>query len=100
MAAQGQNFLRNLERDDGMLRVRKPPLTSREQQVLDLVGKGKTTKEIATILNLSTGTVGNHRKSICRKWDVHSTAELVYRAGLANKGSGNLDPAVQHHDRA
>ena len=88
MATQAQNFLRNLERDDGMLRVRKPPLTSREQQVFDLVGKGKTTKETATILNLSTSTVSNHRKSICSKWDVHSTAEQVYRAGLANKRSG------------
>ncbi|HKE23227.1 MAG TPA: LuxR C-terminal-related transcriptional regulator [Bryobacteraceae bacterium] len=85
MAAQVQNlFLRDLGQGDGMLRDWNR-LTPREQQVLDLIGKGKTTKEIATILKLSTGTVGNHRKSICRKWDVHSTAELVYRAGLGKK---------------
>ena len=52
-------------------------LTEREQQVFELIGKGKTTKEIATVLKLSTGTIGNHRKSICRKLNAHSTAELV-----------------------
>ena len=60
-------------------------LSPRERQVLDLIGKGKTTKEIAAILSLSTGTAGNHRKSICRKFKIHSTAELVYRAALGNR---------------
>src|SRR5262252_9273697 len=59
-------------------------LTPRERQVLDLIGKGKTTKEVAAILALSTGTVGNHRKSICRKLDAHSTAELVASAALGS----------------
>jgi DNA-binding CsgD family transcriptional regulator len=58
-------------------------LTRREKQVLDLIGLGKTTKEVAAILNLSTATIGNHRKSICRKLDAHSTAELVSRATLS-----------------
>ena len=52
-------------------------LTPREREILDLIGKGKTTKEIATILSLSTGTVGNHRKAICRILGTHSAAELV-----------------------
>jgi LuxR family transcriptional regulator len=60
-------------------------LTPREQQILDLIGKGKTTKEIATILNLSTATIGNHRKAICRKLDTHSTAELVCRAARSGR---------------
>lgn len=58
------------------------PLTPREQQVLALVAEGKTTKEIATILTCSIGTIGNHRKGLCRKLHVHSTAELVRRAVL------------------
>ncbi|SPF53599.1 hypothetical protein SBA4_5720008 [Candidatus Sulfopaludibacter sp. SbA4] len=45
-----------------------------------LIGRGKTTKDIANLLALSVGTVGTHRKSICRKLRVHSTAELVERA--------------------
>jgi len=64
--------------------MRRSSLTQREKQVLDLIGFGKTTKEVAAILNLSTGTIGNHRKSICRKLDAHSTAELVASAALGS----------------
>jgi hypothetical protein len=45
--------------------------------VLDLVGKGKTSKEIADILGVSVFTVANHRKHICHKLNIHSTAELA-----------------------
>ncbi len=55
-------------------------LTARERDVVVLLGMGKTSKEIALALHISVGTVGNHRKSLCRKWRVHSTAELVQRA--------------------
>jgi DNA-binding NarL/FixJ family response regulator len=56
--------------------------TSRELQVMSLLGQGKTTKEIASGLNIGTGTVGAHRKSICRKLGVHSTVELIYQVML------------------
>ena len=52
-------------------------LTPREKQILDIIGTGKTTKQIAEELRVSTSTVGNHRKHICKKLDLHSTAELV-----------------------
>ena len=52
-------------------------LSPREKEVLRLVGQGKTTKQVAEALGLSAATVGNHRKHICRKLDLHSTAELV-----------------------
>lgn len=52
-------------------------LTSREADVLTLIGQGKTTKEIAALLAISAQTVGNHRKHICRKLDLHSTAEMA-----------------------
>jgi DNA-binding NarL/FixJ family response regulator len=55
-------------------------LTNRELAVLSLIAKGKTTKDIAAIFGLSTATVSVHCKRICRKLDVHSTAELVRRA--------------------
>jgi len=58
-------------------------LTRTEQNVLDLIGQGKTSKEIAVLLEISVLTVGNHRKSISRKLNLHSTAELAsYGAGL------------------
>ncbi len=52
-------------------------LTPRESEVLRLIGQAKTNKEIAGILRLSVHTVGNHRKHICHKLGIHTTAELV-----------------------
>jgi DNA-binding CsgD family transcriptional regulator len=55
-------------------------LTAREHEVMMLLGRGKTSKEIAIHLNISAATVGSHRKALCRKLNVHSTAELVHFA--------------------
>jgi len=52
-------------------------LSRRELEVLALIGSGQTTKEIATVLSLSCHTVSDHRRNICHKLGVHSTAELV-----------------------
>lgn len=52
-------------------------LTAREREILEFIGQGRTSKEIATALDISLGTVGNHRKSLCKKLNVHSTAELA-----------------------
>jgi DNA-binding CsgD family transcriptional regulator len=52
-------------------------LTLRESEILKLIGKAKSSKEIADALGLSVLTVNNHRKHICGKLDIHSTAELV-----------------------
>ena len=61
------------------------PLSKREQEVLTLIAHGKTTKEIATALGLSIGTIETHRTSILRKLKLRNVAELVvyaFRAGL------------------
>jgi DNA-binding CsgD family transcriptional regulator len=55
-------------------------LTTREHEVMILLGRGKTSKEIAIQLKISAATVGSHRKALCRKLNVHSTAELVHFA--------------------
>ncbi len=52
-------------------------LTSREHEVLRLVAHGKTSKQIAADLNLSVFTVNTHRKHVCKKLGLHSTAQLV-----------------------
>ncbi len=52
-------------------------LTQREEEILGLVGLGRTSRQIADALNLSVYTVNNHRKHICRKLGLHSTAQLV-----------------------
>ncbi len=53
------------------------PLTPRETEILLLIGKGLTSKEIAVLLNLTITTIGSYRKNICSKLDLHSTASLA-----------------------
>jgi DNA-binding CsgD family transcriptional regulator len=55
----------------------RPCLSPRELEILGLIGRGMTTKEIAGALALSCHTVAYYRKSLCRKLGVHSTAELA-----------------------
>jgi DNA-binding NarL/FixJ family response regulator len=52
-------------------------LTSRQRQVLELLGEGRTTREIAAALDLSTETVRTHLKRIYRQLGVHSRAEAA-----------------------
>jgi DNA-binding NarL/FixJ family response regulator len=56
------------------------PLTQRERQVLQLVGEGKTNKEIARQLGMSVKTVESHRANLMKKLAVHETAGLVRHA--------------------
>jgi len=52
-------------------------LTSREREVLQLVAEGKSTKQIALDLHVSTKTVEANRRQIMEKLDIHSIAELT-----------------------
>lgn len=52
-------------------------LTPREREVLQLVAEGKTTKEIATILNVSVKTADSHRTRLMQKLDIHDVAGLT-----------------------
>lgn len=52
-------------------------LSSRENEVLQLVAEGKTTKEIAQLLNLSIKTVDSHREHIMEKLSIHNIAGLT-----------------------
>jgi DNA-binding NarL/FixJ family response regulator len=57
--------------------VLKDPLTPRERQVLQLVAEGKTAKESAGLLNISTKTAETHKARIMEKLNIHETAGLV-----------------------
>ncbi len=57
--------------------VQTDPLTSRERQVLQLVGEGKSSKEIAVLLGISIKTTESHRTRLMRKLDIHELASLV-----------------------
>ncbi|MGC2528759.1 MAG: response regulator transcription factor [Candidatus Acidiferrum sp.] len=53
------------------------PLTPRERQVLQLIAEGKSTKDVATLLGISTKTAESHRTRLMQKLDIHETASLV-----------------------
>ena len=57
-----------------------PPLTVREREVLQLVGEGKTSREVARLLGVSLKTVETHRSNIMLKLNLHSTVDLVLYA--------------------
>lgn len=63
-------------------------LTRRELEVLEKIGQGKTSRQIAETLNLSVYTVNNHRKHICKKIGLHSTAQLVAFAVMHSQPPG------------
>jgi DNA-binding NarL/FixJ family response regulator len=52
-------------------------LSVREREILDLIGCGRTSKEIASVLGLSPATIATYRKHICRKLNLHSTPQLA-----------------------
>lgn len=53
------------------------PLTPREREIVALVCRGLTVREIASAVILSSNTIKQHLKRIYAKMDVHSRAELV-----------------------
>ncbi len=79
------NRIKRGDQDD-----RKPPqatdgLSPRELQVLRLVAEGKTSKEIAVLLDLGLQTVRSYRKTMMKKLGVSNVAgltQLALAAGL------------------
>ena len=55
-------------------------LTEREKEVLQLLAEGKSNKEVAAILDVSTYTVDSHRTHLMQKLNLHNTAEIVLYA--------------------
>jgi len=52
-------------------------LTGRERQVVQLLAEGKSTKDVATELDITLKTAATHRTNILRKLELHSLADLV-----------------------
>jgi len=59
--------------DDGLL-------TKREKQVLKLIAKGYSVKNVASEMNISHHTVASHIKNIYSKLDISSRAEAAQKA--------------------
>jgi len=52
-------------------------LTAREREIIQLLAEGKSSKEVASVLNISVKTAETHRANLMRKLDCHSVVELV-----------------------
>jgi DNA-binding NarL/FixJ family response regulator len=61
----------------GACRLQASPLTGRERQIVQLVAEGKSSKEIAALLNISVKTVETHRAHVATKLELHSVTDLV-----------------------
>lgn len=67
--------------------MKKNILTSREQEVFDLLVLNKSTKEIATFLDISEKTVRNHISNTIQKLGVKGRTQAVIelvKLGLIN----------------
>jgi len=65
-------------------------LTDRELHVLQLLGAGLSTREIADHLNLSFKTVETHRENIKSKLGLDGAAELIHFANEWAREQGSL----------
>ncbi|WP_286915539.1 response regulator transcription factor [Flavobacterium sp. UBA4197] len=52
-------------------------LSSREKEILRLIGEGKTSQEIADLLFIGKSTVDTHRKNILKKMSIQGKTDLI-----------------------
>jgi DNA-binding NarL/FixJ family response regulator len=66
------------------------PLSNRELQIVQMIGQGRSTREIADALNLSIKTVESHRQRIKSKLGIGTSSQLVQFAAswAAGRSSG------------
>jgi len=72
-----------LEKEDADVAFSANLLTPREQQVLELVAKGFSSKQIADLLSISKHTVESHRKRLLQKMKASNAADLIQKARFA-----------------
>ncbi len=80
MAGKLLDVTNQLLRHEELLQARKPTLTGREIEVLELVAQGNTSREIGDLLFISENTVKNHIRNILDKLGLHSRNEAVLYA--------------------
>ncbi|WP_420547621.1 response regulator transcription factor [Curvivirga sp.] len=83
--------------DTGLETFAKSILTSKEQKVVTLILQGNDNKNIAHLMDITIGTVKNHRKAIYRKLDITTYAELfsLFLLSLRNvEKAVSADPMV------
>ena len=66
--------------EPGGLSGSEPQLTARQREVLQLIGEGRTMKEIATALNISPRTAESHKYDMMQALGCKTTADLIRHA--------------------
>jgi DNA-binding CsgD family transcriptional regulator len=66
--------------DEGRPPEGRKALTVRQREVLQLLAEGKTMKEVASVLGISTRTAESHKYEIMRQLAIDTTAQLVQYA--------------------
>jgi two-component system response regulator NreC len=88
-------FLGRVQRGDLESRPTAPAIESlspREVQVLRMVADGKTSKEIAGVLDLREQTIRSYRKTMMKKLKVNNVAgltQLAMSSGVTNLSRGH-----------
>ena len=67
-------------------------LTSREQEIFDLLLEGVSPKEIAYKLHISYHTVDSHRSKLYRKLGIQSIQELFTKYSANGNGNTTAEP--------
>jgi len=79
--AQGNNYvsplITDLPSELETLHPQKTTITPRQREVLELISRGLTMKEIASQLNISTRTAESHKYEMMQTLGVETTAELI-----------------------
>ncbi len=75
---------RTFQAQQAEIATRLAHLTPREHEVMEMVTNGKSNKEIANQLGVSTKTVEAHRARVMEKMEASSLAELVRMVMAAN----------------
>ncbi len=88
-ALGGQTYITPVLAGEVLESIRKDPksskdplasLTPRQREILQLVAEGKTAKEIATLLGISTRTVEFHKYEMMQSTGIENSAELIHFA--------------------
>ena len=79
--AHGRNYvsplLTDLPHEPRIIPPQKTTITPRQREVLQLISRGLTMKEIASQLNISTRTAESHKYEMMQTLGVETTAELI-----------------------
>ncbi|HEX2776585.1 MAG TPA: response regulator transcription factor [Candidatus Acidoferrales bacterium] len=83
-ASMAESFVRDTRGSGNNGKAEDVALSNREMEVVQLLARGKSNKEAAAMLGVSTRTVESHRNHIMRKMEFGSFSDLIRFAIRSN----------------